>query len=206
MSLFFYTFILAFIISFVGSIQPGPVNLAVITSSFQKHYRNAIFIAIGGSLPEFIFCFIAFKASNLIVRWQHLFYYFQIIMAILLLIVGLYLWFNKSKITLKTTKQNGFLLGTVLALLNPQLIIFWATVITYIHVNNVFNLNIVEAKFVLFYFSAGATIGAFSLHCLLIYLSKYFVNVPLKLFFCYADKTIAIIFVVLAIIQIVKLF
>jgi len=202
---YFYAFILSFIISFVGSLQPGPVNLAVIASSFQKQYKNAIFIAIGGSLPEFLFCFIAFKAANFIVKWQPFFYYFQIIMAVLLLIVGLYLWFNKTNVSLKTTQQNGFLLGTILAVLNPQLILFWTTVITYIHVNNLFELNLFETNFTLFYFCIGATFGAFSLHYLLIFLSKIFVNIPVKLFFSYADKTIAIIFVLLAIIQTIKL-
>lgn len=203
---FFYAFILAFIISFVGSLQPGPVNLAVIASSFQKRYKNAIFIAIGGSFPEFLFCFIALKAANLIVKWQEFFYYFQILMAVLLFIVGLYLWFNKTNITLKNTQQNGLILGIILAILNPQLIIFWTTVITYIHVNNLFDLNLFETNFTLFYFCAGATIGAFSLHYLLIFLSKIFVNIPVILFFSYADKTIAIIFVLLAIMQTVKLF
>lgn len=203
---YFFAFILSFIISFVGSLQPGPVNLAVIAASFQKQYRNAIFIAIGGSLPEFLFCFIAFKATNLIVKWQQFFYYFQIIMAALLLIVGLYLWFNKANITLKTTQQNGFLLGTILAVLNPQLILFWTTLITYIHVNSLFELNLFETNFILFYFCAGATFGAFSLHYLLISLSKIFVNIPVKLFFYYTDKSIALIFVFLAIMQTVKLF
>jgi threonine/homoserine/homoserine lactone efflux protein len=203
---FFYAFILSSIISFVGSLQPGPVNIAVISASIQKQFKNALLIAIGGSLPEFLFCFIAFKAANFIDIWHQYFFYFQIIIATLLFIVGVYLWFNKTNITLKTTQQNGFLLGTILAVLNPQLILFWTTVITYIHVNNLFELNLFETNFTLFYFCAGATFGAFSLHYLLIFLSKIFVNIQVKLFFSYADKTIAIIFVFLAIMQTVKLF
>ena len=206
MLVFVCTFILAFAISFVGSLQPGPVNLAVLTSSSLKQYKNAISIAIGGSLPEFLFCFIAFKASNLIIKWHQLFYFFQIVMAILLLVLGIFLWFNKSNVALKATKQNGFLLGTALAILNPQLIIFWTTVITYIHVNNLFYIHLEDIKHAFFYFCAGATLGAFSLHSLLIYLSKKFLDIPLKVFFNYADKTIALIFVILAIIQIIKLF
>jgi threonine/homoserine/homoserine lactone efflux protein len=206
MLVFVYIFFLAFAISFVGSLQPGPVNLAVLTSSSLKQYKNAMSIAIGGSLPEFLFCFIAFKASYLIIKWHQLFYFFQIAMTILLLVLGLFLWFNKSNVTLKVTKRKGFLLGTALAILNPQLIIFWTTVITYIHVNNLFYFHLEDVKYAFFYFCAGATLGAFSLHCLLIYLSKKFFDIPLKIFFNYADKTIALIFVILAIIQIIKLF
>lgn len=205
MIVYIYAFILAFIISFVGSVQPGPVNLAVISSSFQKQYRNAIFIAIGGSLPEFVFCLIALKTSTAITKWQHLFFYYQISISILLLIIGLYLWFNKSKIILKTTKRNGFFLGAILASLNPQLIIFWTTVVTYLHVNNTFNLNLEPTKSFFLFFCVGASIGAFCLHSILIFTSKIFVNMPLKLFFNYADKTIAIILLILAIMQIIKL-
>jgi hypothetical protein len=69
-----------------------------------------------------------------------------------------------------------------------------------------FYIHLEDIKHAFFYFCAGATLGAFSLHSLLIYLSKKFLDIPLKVFFNYADKTIALIFVILAIIQIIKLF
>jgi threonine/homoserine/homoserine lactone efflux protein len=126
-------------------------------------------------------------------------------MAVLLLIVGLYLWFNKTNITLKNTQQNGFILGTILAVLNPQLILFWTTVITYIQLNGVFETTLFENNYLVVLFCFGATFGAFILHFLLVILSNRFIKISLQSFFKYADKIIAIIFVILAIVQIIKL-
>lgn len=203
--LFFYAFIVSFAISFVGSLQPGPVNIAVLASSFQKRFKNAIFIAIGGSLPEFLFSFIAFKATSYIVIWYQYFIYFQIIIVILLLIAGLYLWFNKTNIAFKTTQKNGFLLGFTLAVLNPQLILFWTTVITYIQLNGVFETTLFENNYLVVLFCFGASFGALTIHVLLIFLSNKFLKISLQSFFKYANKIIAIIFVILAIVQIIKL-
>jgi threonine/homoserine/homoserine lactone efflux protein len=203
--LLFTAFLLSFCISFIGSLQPGPVNIAVISASIQKQYKNALLIAIGGSLPEFIFSYIAFKATNYIVIWHQYFIYFQIIIAILLAIVGVYLWFSKTNITFKSTNKNGFTLGTILALLNPQLILFWTTVIAYIQLNNLVGINLFESSSFMLSFCIGATLGAFTLHSILIYISKIYFKISFQSFFKYADKIIALIFVILAFIQIIKL-
>jgi threonine/homoserine/homoserine lactone efflux protein len=202
---FIIAFLLSFAISFVGSIQPGPVNLAVLSSSLQQKYGNAIFVAMGGSWPEFVFCFIALKASTYIIQWEQYFVYFQVLMILLLLITAIYLWLSKTNITAKSTSKKGFILGSFLAIINPQLILFWTTIITYIHINNLFNINLFENNKTLMFFAAGASFGAFALHLLLIYVSKVYINLSVNSFFKFTDKTIAIIFVILAIIQTINI-
>ncbi|MEI7979718.1 MAG: LysE family transporter [Bacteroidota bacterium] len=205
MILLLIAFSLSFAISFVGSIQPGPVNLAVLSSSLQQKYRNAIFVAVGGSWPEFVFCFIALKAANFVIQWEQYFVYFQVLIILLLLIIAIYLWFNKKSVIAKSTNKKGFILGSFLAIINPQLILFWTTIITYIHINKLFNINLFENNKMLIFFAVGASFGAFVLHLLLIYLSKVYIKLPINTFFAFADKTIAIIFVILAIIQTINI-
>lgn len=41
--------------SFLGSLQLGPVNLAVIQKTLNKGIKLAFFLAAGGCLPEFIY-------------------------------------------------------------------------------------------------------------------------------------------------------
>lgn len=201
-----YTFLLSFVISLAGSIQPGPVNLAILAACLQKQYKNAVYTAIGGSTPEFIFCLIALKAAGYIARWQNLFYIFQIVLVILLLVAAAFLWFNKNNATAKVTRQHGFMLGATLAVLNPQLIIFWTSVITYIQVNHLLQINLFESPVQLLLFSLGAVFGAFTLHIILIVISKIYIKIPVQSFFRYADKTIAVIFIILATFQTIKLF
>ncbi len=205
MTLLLIAFLLSFAISFVGSIQPGPVNLAVLSSSLQQKYRNAIFVAIGGSWPEFVFCFIALKAADYLIQWKQYFLYFQVLMILLLLFIAIYLWFNKTSIIAKSTKKKGFILGSFLALINPQLILFWTTIITYIHINHLFYINLFENNKMLIFFSTGASFGAFALHLLLIFMCKVYIKLSINTFLAFANKTISIIFVILAIIQTVNM-
>lgn len=198
-------FALAFVVSCLGSMQPGPVNLAILASTIQKQNRNAILIAIGGSIPEFIFCFIAIKTSHLVLSLNHLFYYFQIALAIIFLIGGIYLWLNKTNVTNKITKYNGIVLGLSLAVLNPQLILFWTTVITYIQINNLLPITVFNDQISLFAFCLGSTLGAFILHVALIAFSRKFITIDMSKFFKYADKTTGTIFIILSIFQIIKL-
>jgi threonine/homoserine/homoserine lactone efflux protein len=195
-------FLISFIVSFLGSMQPGPVNLAVLAASIQKEFRNAFFIAIGGSLPEFIFCFLALKAAKLFLSMQDFYFYFQIVLIVIFLAASLYLWFSKENATLKVTKQNGFLLGTLLASLNPQLILFWIMVVTYIHVNT--ELNLFLNLFTMTVFSLGSLFGAFFMHASLIYFSKSFLKISINTFAKYADKTISVILFFLAVLQTIK--
>ena len=57
----FVLFITVAAISFVGSIQIGLVNLAVMQTTLYRSCSAGMLVAIGGCLPEFIYSFIALK-------------------------------------------------------------------------------------------------------------------------------------------------
>ncbi len=42
-------------ISFVGSIQVGPVNLTVIQTVLQRRLKDGILVALGGCVPELFY-------------------------------------------------------------------------------------------------------------------------------------------------------
>lgn len=196
-------FLTAFTISFVGSVQPGPVNLAVLTSSMQHKYKNAFLIALGGSWPEFMFSFIAFKLAAFIVFLPVSVTYFKVVIIAVFVILAIYLWFSKANISANVSNKNGFLLGSLLAVLNPQLILFWLASIAYLQTNQV--LNLFHSNYILFLFCLGAMFGALALHILLIYLSKKWFSNKATIFLKYADKIVASIFVFLAIFQTIKI-
>jgi len=201
---YFFAFVLAFTISFLGSIQPGPVNLAVLTSSMQHKYQNAFLIALGGSWPEFMFSFMAFKLAAFVVVLPIFITYFKIAIIAVFIILAVYLWFSKTNRSASISNKNGFVLGSLLAVLNPQLILFWLAAIAYLQTNQI--LNLFHNNYILVLFCLGAMFGALALHVLLIYLSKKLFDNKATIFLKYADKIVASIFAFLAIFQTIKIF
>ncbi len=201
---YFFAFASAFTISFLGSIQPGPVNLAVLTSSFQHKYQNAFLIALGGSWPEFMFSFMAFKLAAFVVVLPIFITYFKIAIIAVFIILAVYLWFSKANKSVSVSNKNGFVLGSLLAVLNPQLILFWLAAIAYLQTNQI--LNLFHNNYILVLFCLGAMFGALTLHVLLIYLSKKWFDSKATIFLKYADKIVASIFAFLAIFQTIKIF
>ena len=53
------SFSIAAVISFIGSLQPGPVNLQVLYSGFAGSRKQALLCAAGGIVPEFVYCVLA---------------------------------------------------------------------------------------------------------------------------------------------------
>ena len=91
-----------------------------------------------------------------------------------------------------------------MAVLNPQLILFWLAAIAYLQTNQI--LNLFHNNYILVLFCLGAMFGALALHVLLIYLSKKLFDKKATIFLIYADKIVASIFAFLAIFQTIKIF
>jgi len=51
----FFIFLLTAFISALGSLQLGPVNGSVLRLSLNGRFRDARWLALGGSLPEFLY-------------------------------------------------------------------------------------------------------------------------------------------------------
>ena len=67
------------IVSFFGSLQLGPVNLFVINSTLFRNRKTAYYVAIGGCIPEFIYCALAVFANSYLLEYQWLIYSFKLI-------------------------------------------------------------------------------------------------------------------------------
>jgi len=119
-------FIFASVISLWGSLQLGVVNVNVIYASLYNHKRAARLMALGGVLPELLYSAIAFWGVEFLQKDEELFELIKVSAAPLLIIMGLYMFFQKPKPYTEPFSYSGsFFKGLVLALLNPQLITFW---------------------------------------------------------------------------------
>jgi threonine/homoserine/homoserine lactone efflux protein len=190
--------------SFIGSLQLGPVNLLVINTVLYRSRQEAFWIALGGSLPEFIYCGLAVYANQLLEEYLVVQFVFRLLFILVLLAIGFSFLFKKvSSIEplltqQEKTKSTSQLVakGFLLAALNPQLLPFWIFVQVYFNTINFLQIQSVghQISFIL-----GSGLGAFALLLTFIRLvsvyktkllryasSKYYFRVLAFLFFAIA--------------------
>ena len=131
------TLVIAFAISYVGSIPPGTVNVSVMQLSILKKHRAAVFFSLAACLVEFIYAGITVQFHLLLNSHPEIAFYFQVVTAIALIGLGISNLFSKStsssiKVDTKVTGRHGFLRGLILGFLNPMTIPFWLAITTYL--------------------------------------------------------------------------
>ena len=162
----FSSLLLATLISFAGSVQLGPVNFGTIHTALNKNKKSAIRFGFGGSLPELLYCGLAFASANLLDQFEGFQNTLKYLTIGVLLIFGTFLIFQKSSSTnskLNMKSGNEVWLGLTFGLLNPQLYPFWLFVITNLKTNQLVTSDhwLVQSAFVF-----GAALGAFLLQYL----------------------------------------
>ena len=200
-------FIASCIISFIGSLQLGPVNLYVINSVLNYNKRTALAVAIGGSIPEFVYCSLAVYASDYIQKSETLNYFFKIVFIIILLIIAV-IYFLKQKTTtdfskispqIKSNYYQSASKGFALAMFNPQLLPFWIFVKIYF---DSFKLLTLKTELHHFSFILGAGLGAFILLTTIItFVSRYKAQILTYMNNKYYYKVLSILFLLIAIQQ-----
>ena len=92
----FYLFVLSSLISFVGSLQPGPVNLSVIHASYSQNFKTALLVAIGGALPELIYSAAALCCSYVFIAHPALSKLLHSLNALILVAAGITILFQRN--------------------------------------------------------------------------------------------------------------
>ena len=204
-------FIISSLVSFVGSLQLGPVNLFVINTVLYSNKRAAMWVALGGSLPEFLYCGLAVYASVFLQQLAVFQLVFKFVFIAVLISIGLVFLFKKTNTvnvdkTIIYTKKKAikyFLKGLSLASLNPQLLPFWLVV--YVYFNSI-NFLKIKSELYNFSFILGAGCGAFMLLSFLIILvAKYKVSIIRYSNNKYYFKVLSIVFFIIAIQQLLTL-
>ncbi|MFD1815961.1 Threonine/homoserine/homoserine lactone efflux protein [Pseudarcicella hirudinis] len=198
-------FLVTTIISFLGSIHPGPLNMCVIQSTLQRNLKTGILITIGGVLPEIIYGWLALRGVDFFEKNEVVFNYLQWLIVPVLLVMGL------SALVKKNGKSTDFnqkdeavsvLKGFSLSMLNPQLLPFWVLVL--LGYSNYEHLHITdwthELSFVL-----AASMGA----CLLNLAYALYADLKRDFVFKYLnyrsfDRVIGLAFIVMAFFQLLK--
>jgi threonine/homoserine/homoserine lactone efflux protein len=164
-----FFFLVICVISAVGSLQPGLVNLAVVQTVLARGLAPAIWLAVGGSLPEMLYAWLALQAQLGLGGWFSQFVQHSPLAPWLVVLGlaggGLYYLSRPRGMAAGREAPAGpaklgaaFGKGILLALNNFQLLVFWLLILVYLQESQGANL---QAGLFQLAFVVGSGLGAF---------------------------------------------
>ena len=168
-------FLVAFMVSYMGSIPPGTINISTMQLSIQGKRRAAVFLSLAASLVEFVYAGITVRFQLILSESAWFTEHFYIITAIPMVVLGVAnLWTStdsKSFLTrVKATGRSGFKRGLILGLLNPLTLPYWLTVTAYLQTHQLISLE----GSLFWYYLMGISVGTFILLVSIILLGRKF--------------------------------
>lgn len=125
-------FAVALVASFIGSLQAGLVNTAVLAATLRRGPASGMRTAWGGCIPEFLYAAIAYGAADRVLAWTEGFGgTVDRVAGGVMIVLGIYFLFFLRPFPAEqqlSEKRTGFLNGLLLGLMNPQLLLFWCGV------------------------------------------------------------------------------
>ena len=126
-----YVSLLGFIISFIGQLPLGNMNLTATQLSVQESYHKAWKYAVGIVIVEIIYLRLALTGMDWVVEHKQLFSIMGWLTVIVFITLGVLAFIMARKQTsakkglLLNNKMNRFLLGVIVSGINPAQIPFW---------------------------------------------------------------------------------
>lgn len=156
--------IIAFVVSYLGSIPPGTINITTMQLSVQNHLRAALFFSLAASITEFFYAGLTVRFQIFLSQKPAFTENFQIITALAMIALGIVNMVSKSSsrsfLTVKNVKgRNGFKRGLILGVLNPLTIPFWLAVTAYLQNHQLIELNGMH----FWWYLVGISSGTFTL-------------------------------------------
>lgn len=165
------------IVSFLGSLPLGTLNVAAMQISVQENIRNAIYFSLGSLLVEMIYVRISLVGINWIRKQKKLFRWMEwITLAIVVaLAVGSFIAAmqpHHGKNVMLNNNINRFLLGVMLSAISPMQIPFWFGWSTVL-----FTKNILQPKNSYYnLYIVGIGLGTLLGNCVFIFGGKWIVQ------------------------------
>ena len=164
-------------VSFLGSLPLGTLNVAAMQISVQENIQNAIYFSLGSLLTEMIYVRISLVGINWIRKRKVLLKWMEwIALAIVLaLAVGSFIAAtheHHAKNVMLNNNMNRFVLGFLLSAISPMQIPFWFGWSTVL-----FSKNILQPKNSYYnFYIIGIGLGTLLGNCVFIFGGKYIVE------------------------------
>ena len=187
------------ILSFIGSLPFGLINITTSKISIEKGVRAALWFALGASIIELVQAFISISFAGLLIKGSSLSNAFGWFSFILFLMLGIYyLFFNKTKTAKDHSKglKKGRLIlsGISISALNFMVFPYWIFYFTYLKKQAILSFEYPMPLV----FALGVGSGTFLLLWLYAVLGKKLMQ-RFSLVDRYINKVIGIIFIGLAV-------
>jgi len=120
-------FLVGAIISFIGSIPPGTLNLSVLQLGMEHKIKTALRFALAVSIIEYPYAWIAVVFEDWVTASPVIVENFQLITALVMTVIGAFsIWTARKPSEFSVRfNESGFRRGLVLSILNPMAIPFW---------------------------------------------------------------------------------
>ncbi|WP_340200293.1 LysE family transporter [Ascidiimonas sp. W6] len=205
MTLLFY-FIIGFVVTFIGALPLGTVNLSVINTTIKQNTNKAMRIAYGAGVAEIILAVITLNFGMMVVKFIENHIWIQFLVGFALLAVGCLLLLKKQSTVSNTTvgNENGrYLNGFLLGLLNPPVLVYWVFITGFLSQYDI-HLAMINSLVLLALFLIGVYLG--KVGSLFFYSSiSMLIKTRLSVATKYVNKFIGIVLVVISLIQFFKL-
>jgi threonine/homoserine/homoserine lactone efflux protein len=161
-------FLVATAASFIGSLQAGVVNTAVLAHTIKWGRLAGRRMALGGAVPEFVYAGVSFLGAGWLVQVLGMGTMgITLVVASILILLGVYFLFfyHPKQAAIGEDKLTGDLRrGLLLGFANPQLLLFWCGVRLMVVSWGMDGSSMVE----LLGFATGAFVGAIVLLMILV--------------------------------------
>ncbi len=164
-------------VSFLGSLPLGTLNVAAMQISVQENIRNAIFFSLGSLLVEMIYVRISLVGINWVRKQKKIFRWMEwITLAIVVaLAVGSFIAAmqpHHAKNIMLNNHINRFLLGVILSAISPMQIPFWFGWSTVLFTKNI----LLPKNFYYNIYIVGIGLGTLLGNCVFIFGGKWIVG------------------------------
>jgi threonine/homoserine/homoserine lactone efflux protein len=167
----FQAFLAGLIFSFIGSIPPGTMNLAVLQLGLEGKTKIAFRFTLAVALIEYPYAWIAVTFEDWLTSSPVIIENFQLITALVMTVIGIFTIWSSQKPTGFSAKFNasGFRRGLVFSILNPMAIPFWIGITAYLKAQGWIDLS---ATFSLHGYLLGTSVGVLLLLVLFTFLAN----------------------------------
>lgn len=203
----FLLFVIAFMISALGSAPPGLINMMVLERSISRGKKAGVMTAIGTFIPEFVYTFLAAYAYTTINNNVELGQNLKLGGGLVLIVLGSFYFFRRPEepeVNYASTKKDsyrGFRKGFFTASINMLIIPFWAFVAGYLgsHGYALAGLGDISA------FALGSALGALVMFLLYVRLGHFILR-RISTVARYSNKFLAVLFLSLGLYQLIRLY
>jgi threonine/homoserine/homoserine lactone efflux protein len=198
---FIRIFLTGMMISFLGALPLGTLNITAMQIAIQENTKDAVRFALGVALVEILYVRISLKGMNWVMENQRLFYILEWCTVVLFAVLAVSSFITAFKagdqknILLKNN-MNRFFLGFTMSAVNPVQIPFWFIWSTYL-LSNKF-LQPTEWQFNVY--TAGIGFGTLTGLAIFIFAGKWMIR-KLNASHRIIHLSVGMIFIISAVIQ-----